>query len=67
MTDFHDKPCHSKSDLVGDLDKPQEGSRKASFAFVSDIYIGDRRLGRTIWGRGISKTKKGRDLYDTAF
>ena len=39
MTDFHDKPCHSKSDLVEDPNKPQEGSRKTSFAFVSDIYI----------------------------
>ena len=39
MTDFHDEPCHSKSDLVGDPNKPQEGSRKTSFAFVSDIYI----------------------------
>ena len=67
MTDFHDKPYHSKSDLLGDPNKPQEGSRKTSFAFVSDIYIGDRRLGRAIWGRGNSKTKKGRDLNDTAF
>ena len=39
MTDFHDKPCHSKSDLVEDPNKPQEGSRKTSFAFVSDRYI----------------------------
>ena len=40
MTDFHDKPCHSKSDLVGDPNKPQEGSRKTSFAFVSDLGAG---------------------------
>ena len=39
MTDFHDKPYHSKSDLVRDPNKPQEGSRKTSFAFVSDIQI----------------------------
>ena len=39
MTDFHDKPCHSKSDLVEDPNKPQEGSRKTSFAFVSDNHI----------------------------
>ena len=39
MTDFHDKPYHSKSDHAGDPNKPQEGSHKTSFAFVSDIYI----------------------------
>ena len=39
MTNFHDKPFHSNSDLVGDPNKPQEGSRKTSFAFVSDIQI----------------------------
>ena len=39
MTDFHDKPYHSKSDLLGDPNKPQEGSRKTSFAFVSDIQL----------------------------
>ena len=39
VTDFHDKPYHSKSDLLGYPNKPQEGSRKTSFAFVSDIYI----------------------------
>ena len=40
MTDFHDKPYHSKSDHAGDPNKPQEGSHKTSFAFVSvDRYI----------------------------
>ena len=39
MTDFYDKPYHSKSDLVGESNKPQEGSHKTSFAFVSDIQI----------------------------
>ena len=43
MTDFHDKPYHSKSDHAGDPNKPQEGSHKTSFAFVSDIHI-DRRF-----------------------
>ena len=36
MTNFHDKLYHSNSDLEGDPNKPQEGSRKTSFAFVSD-------------------------------
>ena len=35
MTDFHDKPYHSKSDHAGDPNKPQAGSHKTSFAFVS--------------------------------
>ena len=39
MTDFYDKPYYSKSDLAGDPNKPQEGSHKTSFAFVSDRYI----------------------------
>ena len=39
MTDFHDKPYHSKSDHAGDPNKPQEGSHKTSFAFVSDREI----------------------------
>ena len=39
MTDFHDKPYHSKSDHAGDPNKPQEGSHKTSFAFVSDIWV----------------------------
>ena len=39
MTDFHDKPYHFKSDLVGDPNKPQEGSHKTSSAFVSNRYI----------------------------
>ena len=41
MTNFHDKPYHSNSDLVGGPNKQQEGSRKTSFAFVSDIDISD--------------------------
>ena len=41
MTDFHDKPYRSKSDLAGDPNKPQEGSHKTSFAFVSDKEIID--------------------------
>ena len=40
MTDFHDKPYHSKSDHAGDPNKPQEGSHKTSFAFVSDLGAG---------------------------
>ena len=40
MTDFHDKPYHSRSDLVGNPNKPQEGSHKTSFAFVSDLGAG---------------------------
>ena len=41
MRDFHDKPYHSRSDLVGDPNKPQEGSHKTSFAFVSDNHINE--------------------------
>ena len=40
MTDFNDKYYHSKSDLVGDPNKPQEGSHKTSFAFVLYTDIG---------------------------
>ena len=32
-----------------------------------DLYTGDRRLGREIEGTFFSKTKKDRDLNDTAF
>ena len=39
MTDFYDKLYHFKSDLVGDPNKPQEGSHKTSSAFVSNIDI----------------------------
>ena len=59
MTDFHDKPCHSKSDLVGDPNKPQEGSRKTSFAFVSDKvkYVRDH-LGAGKHPSPLEKKKK---------
>ena len=43
MTDFYDKLYHFKSDLVGDPNKPQEGSHKTSSAFVSNI---DRSIDR---------------------
>ena len=36
VKNFLDRPYNSNSDLVGDPNKPQEGSRKTSFAFVSD-------------------------------
>ena len=50
MTDFHDKPYHSKSDHAGDPNKPQEGSHKTSFAFVSDI---DRYRYEFFCGHGV--------------
>ena len=40
MTDFYDKPYHSKTDLVGDPNKQQEGSHKTGFAFVSHLGAG---------------------------
>ena len=52
MTDFHDKPYHFKSDLVGDPNKPQEGSHKTSSAFVSNRYI----------DRGFTECEKTGDL-----